>query len=94
VCAEIERERFTVSILSGHTHRGGSVLFTTRKGIVQGQEGFCLCRTDPEYVDKPDWQQGIVLCEVDDKGVTFEPVLISEFRHRNRAIWRGKEYLS
>lgn len=94
VRAEIERERYAVSVLSGHTHRGGSVLFTTRNGIIQGQEAFCLCKTEAEYVDRPDWQQGIVLFEVDERGLTFEPVPIMKFRCRNRAVWREKEYIS
>jgi predicted phosphodiesterase len=94
VRSEIEKERFAFSILMGHVHRGGSVFYTIRDRVIQGQEGFCLCKTDPEYAPFPDWQQGIVLFDVDANGVTFEPVHITSFRHRKRAVWRGKEYLS
>ncbi len=91
--AELEKERFSISILTGHSHRGGSILATTREGIVQGQEGFCLCSMDPEYVQHPDWQQGIVLFDVTKDAVNFEPIPIHSFRSRKQAIWRGKEYL-
>lgn len=92
--AELDKERYAISVLTGHSHRGGSILVTTREGVMQGQEGFCLCDLNPEYVQHPDWQQGIVLFDVTKDGVNFEPVPIRSFRSRKQAIWRGKEYLS
>jgi hypothetical protein len=92
--AELERERYSISVLTGHSHRGGSVLVSTREGFVQGQEGLCLCKLDPEYVQHPDWQHGIVLFNVTKDAVNFEPVPIRSFRDRKLAIWRGKEFSS
>jgi hypothetical protein len=90
---ELEQERFAISTLTGHTHRGGHVYARTRFGDIQACEGFCLCSLNPEYVTHPDWQQGIVLAEVWGSQVTFEPVLI-QGDGKKTAIWRGKEYAS
>lgn len=89
---EIEKERYSMSTITGHTHRGGSFFARTRTGVVQAHEGFCLCRLDPEYVARPDWQQGILLGTVEQGLLNVEPVLINEIRGKKHAIWRGKEY--
>jgi hypothetical protein len=100
--AELEHEHFSISILTGHTHRGGSFFATTRSGVVQAHECFCLCRLDPDYIARPDWQQGIVLAEVGKTFLSVEPVPFHGspfggtrgFRCQKKAIWRGKEYRS
>ena len=92
--AELEKERFSISVLTGHTHRGGSIFARTRLGVVQGHECFCLCGLEPEYVRHPDWQQGIVLAEVHEGSLTVEPIPFSNLRSIKHAIWRGKEYRS
>ena len=90
--AELEKEKFAISVLTGHVHRGGLVTVRTRNGLVHAQEGYCLCELEPEYMNNPDWHQGIVMVTVTDKGVSFEPAPIDSFRGRKRALWRGKEY--
>ena len=90
--AELDKERFSISILTGHTHRGGSIFARTRQGVVQAHECFCLCGLEPEYMRHPDWQQGIVLAEVHEGSVTVEPISFSNVRSIKHAIWRGKEY--
>jgi hypothetical protein len=90
--AELESERYGISTLTGHSHRGGSTYAAIRGGMVQAHEGFCLCRLDPEYVRRPDWQQGIVLAEVTRDTVSVETVPIMTIRCRKIAFWRGKEY--
>ena len=70
-------------------------MVTTRTGVKQAVEGFCLCDTNPNYLHKPNWQNGLVLATVDKKGVQFELILF----HKNgkgkiTAKWRGKEYRS
>jgi hypothetical protein len=92
--AELDSERFSISILTGHTHRGGSIFTRTRTGVIQGHECFCLCSLEPEYVRHPDWQQGIVLAEVHDRDLIVEPVPFNSLRCIKHAIWRGKEYRS
>lgn len=58
--AELERERYTMSLITGHTHRKGFHFVTTRLRTVKAVENGCLCRTNPEYVvGIPNWQQGI-----------------------------------
>lgn len=90
--AEIEHEHYSISTISGHTHRGGSFYATTRHGVVQGHEAFCLCRLDPEYLQHPDWQQGLLLAEIVGENLEVELIPFNDFRHRKSAIWRGKEY--
>ncbi len=89
--AELENERYARSTLTGHTHRGGSHFATTRDGIIQGHECFCLCRLDPEYVQHPDWQQGIVLATISPESVTVENIPFTG--RKLKAVWRGQEYL-
>ena len=91
--AELEKENFALSVLTGHTHRGGVSYITTRFGIRSAYECFCLCRLDPEYVAHPNWQQGIVLAEVTDDWLCVEPIPIhTTSLGKKLAIWRGKEY--
>jgi hypothetical protein len=93
VKAEMENERFQMSIIMGHCHKGGSFMTTTRDGIIQGQEGFCLCSLNPEFIQRPDWQQGIVMFDVTEDYLSIDAVPITSFRDRKQAIWRGKEYV-
>jgi hypothetical protein len=86
--AELENEKYSRSTLTGHTHRGGSHYVTTRNGLVQAHECFCLCRLDPEYVQHPDWQQGIVLATISAESITVEAVPFIG----KKARWRGQEY--
>ena len=93
--AEMERERYQISTLSGHTHRGGHVLTTTRSGVKQAVEGFCLCDTNPNYLHNPDWQNGIVLADVDKEGVEFELIPFQkDTEGRVSARWREHKYES
>jgi hypothetical protein len=90
---EMDKEFYQVNIISGHTHRGGVHYATTRNGIMQGTEGFCLCDLHPPYIDKPNWQQGIVLAETFGNGeVNIEPVLFRRRKGEIYARWRGSEY--
>lgn len=87
--AELEADRYSISCMTGHTHRGGTVHATTRDGLVMAQECFCLCRLDPAYLARPNWQQGIVLAEVDDNRLTIEPVVINTFSARPSPVVSG-----
>lgn len=92
--AELEREFYAISIMTGHTHRGGSHYVTTRAGLRQAHECFCLCRLDPPYLQNPNWQQGIVLAEVSQVTLLVEPIPFSTVNGKLSAIWRGKQYVS
>jgi hypothetical protein len=90
---ELENESGVISVMTGHTHRGGSTYLRTRKGIVQAHEGFCLCSLEPEYVEHPNWQQGILLATITEDGVSIEPVPFYRSYGRVKAVWRGREYI-
>jgi hypothetical protein len=92
--AELEREAYSISVLTGHSHRGGTHYMRTRQGIVLAQECFCLCDLEPEYIAHPNWQQGLVLAEVTAKSLFVEPIPFYNVRGKVRAIWRGNEYRS
>ena len=90
---ELEKEMYNISTLSGHTHRGGQVMVTTRNGVKQGVEGFCLCDTNPNYLHKPNWQNGLVLATVDKDSVQFELIPFHKDSKGNMsAKWRGGNY--
>jgi predicted phosphodiesterase len=90
--AMLDQESSQISLMSGHTHRGGSYYVQTRKGVIQAHECFCLCSLNPGYVRKPNWQQGIALATVTRNSLAVE--LIPFFRRTNKvyAQWRDKEY--
>ena len=90
--ATLEREG--LSLLMGHTHRGGSYYLQTRTGVIQAHECFCLCLLNPGYVRNPNWQQGLALATVDKTSLTVE--MIPFFRRGSRvyAHWRDQEYRS
>lgn len=58
---ELERERYAVSTITGHTHRLGTHYVTTRNRVVKAHENGCLCLLNPEYVKNPNWQQGMTM---------------------------------
>lgn len=90
--AELEKEFYSISVMTGHTHRGGVHYATTRTGTVQAHECFCLCDLEPEYMQHPNWQQGIVLAEVRKDQLHIEPVPFFRSGGKIRANWRGKQY--
>jgi hypothetical protein len=90
--AEAEHERFSISVLTGHSHRGGAFYARTRQGMVEAHEGFCLCRLDPEYAHFPDWSQGIVVVDVGRDFLSVESIPFHGEEKGKRAVWRGKEY--
>jgi len=49
---------YGMSVMHNHTHRLGSVYKTDRSGEYVAYENGCLCRTDLDYVDHPNWQHG------------------------------------
>ena len=93
---ELEKEAYSITTLTGHTHRGGTSYKTTRNGLFAGFEGFCLCDLNPGYTKSPDWQPGIVIgtCNKSWKFPQIEPI---PFWHKGKdvfAVWRDKMYKS
>lgn len=87
--AQGEWQRYSVSGMSGHTHRLGTFYHADRNGSHVWVECGCLCRTDPEYAMDPDWQQGLVVVTWSEDATRYnvEPIYIQG----GRAVWRGKE---
>lgn len=89
---QITREFYAISMLMGHTHKGGVHYATTRQGVVQAHECFCLCDLNPEYMKAPNWQQGITLATVGDDLLNIEPILFQDANSYKVAVWRGNQY--
>lgn len=75
--AELERDGYGVSTITGHTHRLATIHSTYRGSTVVGIENGCLCDLEPEYVRNPNWQHGLSIVEVSDDvfNVTAVPFL-------------------
>ncbi len=89
---ELEADFYSSTMLSGHTHRGGSHYATTRNGMVSAHECFCLCGLEPPYDPSPNWQQGITLATLHDNIPAIEQVPFTRKNGKVIAYWRGKEY--
>jgi len=79
------------SILCGHTHRLGIFYKKNANGTHAAYENGCLCRMDPEYVHRPDWQHGFSVVHVDDDGmfnVQQIPVLKRRFFYYGGVRWQ------
>jgi predicted phosphodiesterase len=90
--ANIEKEQNQISILAGHTHRGGSHFVQSRLGVMQSHECFCLCDIHPNYIRNPNWQQGLVLATITKNALNVEPIAFFEVGGKIYAQWRDKEY--
>ena len=90
---ELEKEKYGITLMTGHTHRGGVHYTTTRRGVVAAYECFCLCSTNPSYASNPDWQQGISLATVHPDGVQVEMIPFFIKGNKYYAHWRDKEYV-
>lgn len=56
------------STMVGHTHRLGTYYKTDSNGVHASWENGCLCRMDPEYTQRPNWQQGFSVVHVEPNG--------------------------
>jgi predicted phosphodiesterase len=54
--------KYGSAIVQGHSHRLALVASTNANGdTILGAESGCLCQLDADYVDAPDWCQGLVM---------------------------------
>ncbi len=59
---ELEKEKHSVSTITGHTHRLGTFYVRHRHGVIKAHENGCLCLLNPQYIKGiPNWQQGCTL---------------------------------
>jgi hypothetical protein len=66
--AKATYEQYGSSVLVGHTHRMGTFYKSDVHGVHGAWENGCLCRLDPEYVQRPNWQQGFSVVHVEADG--------------------------
>ncbi|MHA2063497.1 MAG: metallophosphoesterase [Candidatus Thorarchaeota archaeon] len=66
--AKAHHEKTGGSVLHGHVHRLGTFYHTNRWGTHVSAENGHLTRTDFDYVDHPDWQQGFTTVEYYEDG--------------------------
>ena len=91
--AEIERERFAISTMSGHTHRGGLIYVKNRFKILQAAECFCLCQYEAPYGKGPmDWQHGLTIATITKNVLSIEQIAFHQVDGKEVAQWRDKEY--
>jgi hypothetical protein len=93
--AELEKKRFQVSSLSGHTHRMG-VVYTSlpySERVVGAWEGGCLHRLDAEYIPggHPDWQHGMTVVDVRGKEFRVSPLLYLGNEQSRWTVYNGYE---
>lgn len=85
-------EKFGGSVLIGHTHRLGAYYRTNARGVHVSFENGCLCRLDPEYVQFPDWQQGLSVVHVDTANTGFFSVQQIPVIRRRMLFYGQKRY--
>ena len=81
-------DKFSVSGISGHTHRLGAYYRTNLTGPKVWLENGCLCRLDPDWTSYPNWQHGFTLVTFDGKQFWAEQVPIID----GKFIYGGKAY--
>lgn len=85
-----QMEKYGRSGASGHTHRLGVHYHQNHSGNYCWFETGCTCKTDAEYTQNPDWQQGCVVATFDPETGAFSPEPI--YIHNALAVWRGNIY--
>jgi predicted phosphodiesterase len=76
--------------ICGHTHRGGSHYHRDRFGERGWWENWCLCTLNPDYIQFPDWQQGISIIQFIGKQFFVEQLPIID----GKCVYGGKLYTS
>ena len=72
--------------ICGHTHRGGSHYQRDRFGEWGWWENFCLCDLSPDYVQNPNWQQGITVVQFTTNRFFVEQIPIID----GKCLYGGK----
>ena len=62
----------SISLIQGHTHRGGSSFRRLYDRDIAAYENFCLCNRNPEFVDHPNWQLGFSIIYKDKTSDFFQ----------------------
>ena len=81
-------EKYMANVVQAHTHRLGEYAIRGYDKTLRGWECGCLCDLDPDYVAKPNWQQGFLVYTRNGDGWNMEIVHIED----GCALFRGKVY--
>ena len=89
-----------ISVIQGHTHRGGSSFKKLYDRDLVAYENFCLCDRNPLYCDRPNWQLGFSMLYKDEKSDFFfveqHPIAVTQ--HARRATYKlffnGRVYVN
>ena len=94
--AELEKLKYQVSVVMGHTHRMGAFYATGPRHTVGGWEIGCLCSLKPTWINDPDWQQGICFIEMNgsnaDHHFQVHPIVFTGKSRSKRARFWNKEF--
>lgn len=89
--ARAEYAKYTMSGISGHTHRLGKFYQRDLRDGHVWLEGGCTCRiSDVEYVPHPNWQQGCVVITYKADGSWFNAQEV--YIQHGQAMWGAKEF--
>ena len=64
------------TLVTQNTHRGGAYYCRTPERYLAWFESFCLCDLNPEYIDDPNWQSGILYGYVEKDSFAVTPIPI------------------
>lgn len=64
------------TLVTQNTHRGGAYYYHTPERYLAWFESFCLCDLNPEYIDDPNWQSGILYGYVEKDSFAVTPIPI------------------
>lgn len=94
--AKLAMDDNTCNLIQGHSHRGGTHYKTVwQRGKPKqhvAHEAFCMCSLSPEYIDRPNWQQGWIVIYADPKSSYFqiEPVCVVDYKFQfNGKMFNG-----
>lgn len=85
-----EYQKYGKSGVSGHVHRLGKFYHRDHNGSHVWMEAGCTCSTDPEYLDHPDWQQGMLVVAHTPDGSRYHVEDI--YIEKGRAVYRDRDY--
>jgi hypothetical protein len=90
--AELESRFFQQHVVQGHNHKVGYYSARGPLNKVEGYEVGCLCDLEPEYVNHPNWNQGIMFVTIYNSVPTFENIIFQKDESGTWASFRGKVY--
>lgn len=64
------------TLVTQNTHRGSAYFYRTPERYLAWFESFCLCDLNPEYIDDPNWQSGILYGYVEKDSFAVTPIPI------------------